>query len=606
MRGTKVKHGLPTEILVEAKDFEDYGSWILDSQFEDQMGSPYLLAHGLGRPVEDARTMISIQEAGEYKIWVRAKDWVPSHHPGRFTLSINGKTLDAELGANGQDWKWQLVQSVELPQGNVTLVLHDLTGFDGRCDAIFLSREDTIPPEKPNEANREWRRSLMGLPDEPSDAGDFDLVVVGGGVAGCAATLSAARLGCRVALIHDRPYLGGNASKEIGLDPRGEKGALITELTDRTTDGDLRALKVLEAEPNVSLFLEHRVCKAVMNGARIVSVDTRHARSGQENKFHAPVFIDCSGIAMLGLLAGAETRFGRESQSEFNESLASKEADGMHHGNTLLFRTRMADEPITFPDVPWALDVAKDYADLGGQLGKPGKENQPGPSAGNPRAPLVKIVDGKPRKNPMDFPASHFWEYGQWLDPYAEGERIRDHLLCALYGTFANVKRLEPEKYANLAFDWVAYVPAHGEYRRLVGDYILNENDIRNHKVFSDTVVLNSEAFCLHYPGNEKYDFRLKDWKWVTRDGKPYSIPFRCLYSINISNLMMAGKHISVTHVAGSSTKMMGNGGQHGIAVGAAAFLCKKYDTTPRSIYEAHMQELQDILGGITGGEHYG
>jgi hypothetical protein len=601
MSDTKVKHGSPSEILVEAEAFEDYGSWILDSQFEEQMGSPYLLAHGLGRPVEDARTTITIQEAGEYKIWVRAKDWVPSHHPGRFTLSINGKTLDIEFGANGRDWMWQFAEVVELPRGNATLELHDLTGFDGRCDAIFLSRGDTIPPEKTDEAAHAWRKALLGLPDEPGDAGDFDLVVVGGGVAGCAATLSAARLGCRVALIHDRPYLGGNASKEVGLGPRGEKGPFVAELTGRTTDGDLHALKILEAEPNVSLFLEQRVCKAIWNGAKIVSVDARHARNGRESRFHAPVFIDCTGMAILGLLAGAETRFGREPRSEFNESLAPEDPDGMHHGNTVFFRTRMADEPVIFPDVPWALDVAKDYADLGGQLGKPGKENKPGPFAGSPRAPLVMTADGAFFENPMDFPASHFWEYGQWLDPYAEGERIRDHLFCAIYGTFANVKRLEPEKYAKLALDWVGHVPAQGEYRRFVGDYILTENDIRAHKVFSDAVVLNSEAFCLHYPGHEKYDFRLKDWKWIARDGRPYSIPFRCLYSVNIPNLMMAGKHISVTHIAGSSTKMMGNGGQHGIAVGAAAFLCKKYDTTPRGIYEAHLQELQHIIKGITG-----
>lgn len=600
MSNTNVKQESVSEILVEAESFEDYGGWILDSQFEAQMGSPYLLAHGLGRPVEDARTTIAIREAGKYKIWVRAKDWAPSHHPGRFTLSINGNMLDTEFGANGRDWTWQQAETVELPRGNVTLTLHDLTGFDGRCDAIFLSREDTIPPEEQDEAAHAWRRGLLGLPDEPSDAGDFDLVVVGGGVAGCAATLSAARLGCRVALIHERPYLGGNASKEIGLGPRGEKGPLITELTGRTTDGDLQALKVLEAEPNVSLFLEHRVFKAVLDGSKIVSVNARHARNGREGRFQAPVFIDCTGMAMVGLLAGAETRFGRESRLEFNESLAPEDPDSMHHGNTLLFRTRMADEPVIFPNVPWALEVAKDYADLGGQLEKHGKENQPGPCAGNSRAPLVRTAGGMSKTNLMDFPASHFWEYGQWLDPYTAGEHIRDHLFCAIYGTFSNVKRLEPQRYANLMLDWVGHVPAHGEYRRLVGDYILSENDIQTHKVFPDAVVLNSEAFCLHYPGHEKYDFRLKDWKWITRDGRPYSIPFRCLYSVNISNLMMAGKHISVTHVAGSSTKMMGNGGQHGVAVGAAALLCKKYNTTPRSICEAHMQELQDIIKGIT------
>ena len=201
----------------------------------------------------------------------------------------------------------------------------------------------------------------------------------------------------------------------------------------------------------------------------------------------------------------------------------------------------------------------------------------------------------------MLFPATHFWEYGQWLDPYTEAEYIRDHLLCAIYGTFSNVKTLEPDTYANLELEWVAFVPGQGEFRRYKGDYILTETDIREHRHFPDAVVQNSGAFCLHYPRDEKYDFRLKDWKWDTRDGKPFEVPFRCLYSASIGNLMMAGKHISVTHIAGSVTKFMGNGGQHAIATAAAAFLCKKYDVSPRKIHDSHLAELQDMVAGFTG-----
>jgi hypothetical protein len=205
------------------------------------------------------------------------------------------------------------------------------------------------------------------------------------------------------------------------------------------------------------------------------------------------------------------------------------------------------------------------------------------------------------------FPATHFWEYGQWLDLYKDGELIRDHLLRALYGTFSNVKKMEPATFANLALDWLAFVPAKGEFRRYKGDHILSENDIRAHTVFPDAVVNNDGAFCIHIPnqpGEGDYDFRLKDWVWDVRDNKPYAIPFRCLYSANISNLMMAGKHISVTRVAGTTTKLMGNGGQHGIAVGAAAYLCKKHGTTPRGVYEAHLDDLQAITGQLTGCEH--
>ncbi|MFC7449608.1 FAD-dependent oxidoreductase [Rhodococcus daqingensis] len=584
-----------TRILVEAEEFDDYGGWVLDSQFESQMGSPYLLAHGLGNPVADAKTVIEVPEAGRYRVWVRAKDWVPSHHPGRFTLSVNGTTLATEFGANGRDWSWQPAGAVDLPSGDTELVLHDLTGFDGRCDAIFLTRGDETPPEGAGPTARSWRKNLRGLPDAPVPAGDYDVVIVGGGVTGSAAALSAARLGCTVALIQNRPYLGGNASVEIGITPRGETGDLVKELSERTPEGDLHAARVLAAEPNAAVYLEHHVYDVVTEGSRIVSVDARDARSGRESRFRAPVFIDCSGTAILGLLAGAETLFGHESHAEFGESLAPADRVDMHHGNTVFFRTRMADAPVPFPEVPWAVDVAKDYANLGGQLERPGVDNAPGPVAGPDKVPDPTI------RRRMLVPASHFWEYGQWLDPYTEAEHIRDHLLRAIYGTFSNVKNLEPDTYANLQLDWVAYVPAQGEFRRYRGDYILTETDIRTDKHFPDAVVQNSGPFCLHYPGNEKYDFRLKDWKWDTRDGKPFSIPFRCLYSTNVDNLMMAGKHISVTHIAGSTTKFMGNGGQHAIATAAAAALCKKYGTTPHGIYAAHLEELRATAGSLTG-----
>lgn len=534
--------------------------------------------------------------AGAYNVWVRTKDWVPGHHPGRFILTINENYLSTEFGANDKDWNWQVGGRVELPAGEAKLTLHDLTGFCGRCDAIFFSLNDTPPPQQANKAAHSWRRQLLGLPDGPVDAGNYNVIVVGGGVPGATAALAAARLGERVALIQDRPYLGGNASVEIGLHPRGWTCPLIEELSHRTHSGDLDAIELLRAEPTAEVFLEHTVYNTITVDSSIVSVDARHARSGREIRLSAPVFIDCSGKAVLGLLSGAETLFGQESRAEYDESLAPVHGDNMHHGNTLFFRTRMMENPTSFPDVPWAKEVAKDFSDLRGQLRKPGSENGPGP--------VVISPDAKPDPtlaHRMKGPLTHFWEYGQWLDPYTQGEHIRDHLLRAVYGTFSNVKTMEPDTYANLGFDWVSFVPAQGEYRRYKGEYILTEKDIRTHKVFPDAVVLNGGAFCLHYPGDEKYDFRLKFWEWDERDKRPYDIPFRCLYSSNVSNLMMAGKHMSATHVAGSNTKFMANGGQHAIATAAAAHLCNKYVTTPRGIYENHLSELQAVVGTITG-----
>ncbi|MCZ8134782.1 MAG: FAD-dependent oxidoreductase [Porphyrobacter sp.] len=590
-------------ILIEAEDFDDFGGWVLDSQFETVMGSPYLMAHGLGRPVADATTSISAPEAGSYHLWVRSKDWVPHHHPGRFLLSINNRSVAKEFGASGQDWAWEYGGSFDLPSGSLGLSLIDLTGFNGRCDAIYFGRDRTPPPDGNTPAARAWRKRLRGLPHEPVDAGTFDVVVTGGGISGCAAALACARLGLTVALIHDRPVLGGNASTEIGLMPRGTQGKLLQELSERDEDGDLRALELLCAEPTAQVFLEQRIISAEKQDNTVAAVVAVAARGGVERRFAGRMFIDASGVALFGQLAGAATMFGRESRAEFGEPYAPENADRMHHGNTLFFRTQMASEPVSFPDVPWAQEVAGDYANLSGQLVEPGLENGDGPSAGsNPPTPEFRFGRGAD-----PFPATHFWEYGQWLDPYTSGEEVRDYLMRALFGTFANVKQLDPETYANLEFAWMAFVAAQGEFARYRGDYVLIEQNVRNQSTFTDGIIANDGSFCIHCawePGEGKYDFRLKDWIFDQRDKQPYAIPFRCLYSANIENLMFAGKHISVSHVAGSATKLMGNGAQHGVAVAAAAALCCKLDKTPRALLESEFDELRRLVGELTACDH--
>lgn len=352
---------------------------------------------------------------------------------------------------------------------------------------------------------------------------------------------------------------------------------------------------LLDNEPNATVFVEHTVFDAETRDSSIVAVYARDTRSGREIRLAAPVFIDCSGRALFGRYSTAEkTLFGEESRDEYGEALAPKQRTQIHHGHTVFFCTRIGDSPVSFPSVPWATEVAKDFAYLGGQLIKPGIENGDGPAASGSQA-SHKGVPGR-----MNLPMTHFWEYGQHLDPYTHGEHIRDHLLRAIYGTFSNVKSLEPGNYANLELDWVAYVAAQGEFRRYKGHHVLTENDIRTHRPFPDAVVKNGGAFCLHYPGDTDYDFRLKYWEWDERDGKDYDIPFRSLYSANINNLMMAGKHMSAIHVASSSTKFMGNGSQHAIATAVAAHLCREHGTNPRGVYEKHIAELQAIAGSIS------
>ena len=538
------------ELLVEAEGFADRGGWVVDAQFMPQMGSSYLLAHGLGKPVANAVTSVEFPRPGSYRVWVRTKDWVPSHHPGRFRVLVDGTPLGPTFGIVGEGWMWQDGGTVEIERQQVTIELEDLTGFDGRCDALLFTTDDDFrPPEQPDEEMADWRRELLGLPDVPPTAGELDLVVVGGGVAGCAATLTAARLGLSVALVQNRPVLGGNASSEIRIPPAGIGGPIVDEVA-----GPQRA-RVLEAEENVSLFLGWQAFRVQTEGNRITSVDAKNTVTNRELRFSAPVFIDCTGDGWIGYWAGAEYRMGREARSEFNESMAPEEADKMTHGATLFFKLAMGEEPAPFPEVPWATEVSRDHLDL---------------------------------------KSDHSWEYGHHRDMIADAEPIRDHLLRAIYGTFATAKRKFPKAAERAALKRVDYVAARGESRRLMGDHVLTENEIKSKGPFDDAVATGSLVFCLHYPG-EQHDFRNR---MELTPVEPYPIPFRCLYSRNVENLMMAGRDASATHIAYSSIKLMKTGGQMGRAVGAAAMLSKKYDTTPRGVYQKHIKELQDVVFG--------
>ena len=540
------------ELLVEAESFHEHGGWVLDPQFSDLMGSPYLLAHGLGKPVANARTEVEFPEVGTYHVWVRTKDWVPSHHPGRFRVLVDGEpigpTTDKTFGTVGTGWIWQDASDVQITSPKVSIELEDLTGFDGRCDAIyFSSRADAPPPNKPDEAMAAWRNRLLGLPPAPQSVERVNLVVVGGGVAGCCAAVTAARLGLKVALVQNRPVLGGNASSEISIPPAGLNRTVVNEIATPN-----RA-EVVWAEENIHLYLGWHAFAVQKKGDRITTIDVKNTRSGEERRLGAPLFVDCTGDGWIGFWAGADYRMGREGRDEFNESMAPEKPDKMTHGATLYFKTAFADQPCPFPEVPWATEISGDHCD------------------------------------PV---SNHSWEHGHWRDMIGEAEEIRDHMFRAIYGNFATIKKRYPKKTDSLELASVGYVAARGESRRLMGDHVLTENDIKQQRPFPDGVATGSLVFCLHYP-REKYDFR-SDLK-LTRV-EPYLIPFRCLYSRNVDNLMMAGRDASASHVAYSSIKLMKTGGHMGVATGAAAFLCNKYDTSPRGVYRDHIEELKNVL----------
>ncbi|HYR59245.1 MAG TPA: NADH-dependent oxidoreductase, partial [Chthoniobacteraceae bacterium] len=187
------------QLLVEAESFRNHGGWSLDTQFVQIMGSPYLLAHGLAEPVKDATTMVTFPGTGKYRVFVRTKDWIARWNvpgaPGTFQLLVDGKPLAETFGTKSATWFWHDGGSVEIEKPETALALHDLTGFDGRCDAIFFTKDESVAPPNDFKPMTEWRRVTLGFPEKPSEAGSYDLVVIGGGYGGTATAISAARMG---------------------------------------------------------------------------------------------------------------------------------------------------------------------------------------------------------------------------------------------------------------------------------------------------------------------------------------------------------------------------------------------------------------------------
>lgn len=569
--------GEKREILVEAESFSNKGGWTVDPQFIFQMGSPYLLAHGLGIPVADAETQVKVNKPGKYTVWVRTMNWVPGEWeaPGRFKLIINGNELNTVLGTE-TGWGWQNAGKVNLKDSVVSVSIHDLTGFDGRIDAICFSTSKTPPPND-YEGLKQWRKTLNGESDAPEITKAFDLVVVGGGIAGCAASIAAAEQGLNVALIQDRPVLGGNASSEIRVHTEGitwKADRILSMLNtvwwpngspDAVLDDKKRHDNMAKYD-NIKIFLNHKAYAANTSGNLITSVDARHTSTGERIRFTAPVFIDCTGDGWIGYWAGAEYMYGREDSSKYNENWdqhkelwSPEKGDNRVMGASVLWRTYDAGKPVSFPDVPWALDVSGKYS---------AKEG------------------------------TWKWEYSDnELNQINDAEAIRDHMLRAIYGSFSNARK-SPEN-ASLALEWVSSLIGKRESRRLVGDYIYTFQDEKTMREFPDAVVMEERDVDVHYQqilkDPSQPDF-LSEALFYKVDH--YYIPYRCLYSKNIANLLMAGRCFSTSHVGLGGPRVMNTTGQMGVAVGYAASICKKYNTTPRGVYESHLPELLKLVMG--------
>ncbi|MDR0845452.1 MAG: FAD-dependent oxidoreductase [Tannerella sp.] len=571
-------------LFVEAESFNSKGGWAVDQQFMDLMGSSYLIAHGMGVPVETASTQVTFPETGTYYVYVRTYNWTSpwkdAEGPGKFKLSVDGKQLSAVLGIKGSEWIWQEAGKVSIKNKQATLALHDLTGFDGRCDAIYFTTEQgAVPPSDVN-ALEAFRRKALQLPDTPAPAGTYDLVVVGGGVAGISAAISAARLGCKVALINDRPVLGGNNSSEIRVHlggrieaaPYKELGNLQKEFGplkggNAQPAGNYEDDKKAEAvakEKNITLFSNYRALGVEMDGQKIRTVIAKHIENGTELSFSAPVFSDCTGDGTVGYLAGADYRMGREARDEFNESTAPETADKMTMGASVQWYSVDNGSSSSFP-----------YFNYG-----------------------IAFNDKSCEKVAM---GEWTWETGMNYDQIKDFERIRDYGLLVVYSNWSYLKNnlKENNQFKNLKLGWVAYVSGKRESRRLMGDYIMKEDDVRKYVAHEDGTASTTWSIDLHYPDPQNTEnFPGAEFKSIAKHINiyPYPIPYRCLYSRNIDNLFMAGRNISVTHVALGTVRVMRTTGMMGEVVGMAASLCKQYGVLPRGVYQSHLEELKVLM----------
>ena len=417
---------------------------------------------------------------------------------------------------------------------------------------------------------------------------EADLCVVGGGMGGLLTAISAARRGAKVALMQDRPVLGGNASSEIRMWICGagtrvrnlqETGIMEEIALDNMARNPSRNWSIWDSilyekvrfEPNIDLILNCACCEARMDGARIASVTGFQLTTYQRHTVRAKIFADCSGDSILAPLTGAAYRVGREAKSEFGEEFGIEKADRRTMGSSLLIQARETDHKVAFTPPSWAYDFPDDEA-----------------------------LNHKPHECLLKPHTNFYWiELGGMADTIADAEKLRDELLKIAFGVWDHMKNHGEHGADNWELDWVGFLPGKRESRRYVGDYTLTQEDVeKGGKRFEDTVAYGGWQIDNHLPGGFWMKSKGGAHLQKRRLTEPYAIPYRCLYSRDVENLMFAGRNLSATHTAFASARVMGTIGIMGQAVGTAAALAVEKGVLPRGLYtdKALLKELQKRL----------
>lgn len=411
-----------------------------------------------------------------------------------------------------------------------------------------------------------------------------DVCVVGGGIGGMFTAISAARHGAKVVLMQDRPVLGGNASSEIrmwisgastrvrDLQETGIMEELQLENMHRNprrnfTTWDALLYEMVRFEPNIELLLNCTCCDATMDGSRIESVRGFQLTTYKWHEVHAKIFVDSSGDSILAPLTGAEYKVGREAKSEYNEEFGLEQADNHTMGMSILIQCRETDHPISYTPPAWAYDFPDDNA-----------------------------MNNKPH-DLHAINTNFYWvELGGMQDSIGDTEEVRDELLKIAFGVWDHMKNHGDHGAENWDLEWIGFLPGKRESRRYVGDYVLTQHDVENCTPFVDTIAYGGWQIDNHLPGGFRMDAKGGAHLQKRRLSEPYPIPFRSLYSHNIENLMFAGRNISASHVAFSSTRVMGTIGLLGQAAGTGAAIAVRHDLTPRQACQQYITEIQDTL----------
>ena len=434
----------------------------------------------------------------------------------------------------------------------------------------------------------------------------YDVVVVGGGMSGICTAIASARNGAKTALIHARHVLGGNASSEICMHicgasdnmkkPELEEGGILYEimLDNKSCNDyfnysvwDMVLFKKVKGQKNLTTYLNTVMDNCTVSGDRICSITAYQQTTETRYIIEGKIFVDCTGNSTLGYLAGAEYRTGSEAKSELGEPDAPDTPNNDRMGNTLLFKAVDRGRSVNFKRP----EFAKVFTEEDLKYRTHSKLQKAQVKEGADAAYLHSATVGSAQ---VDY--GYWWIElsGKKEDIIDEYEEIRDELVSCIYGVWDHLKNGGEHGAENYDLEWVGMLPGMRESRRLAGDYILTESDILENRLFDDAVAYGGWPMDIHTP-NGLYDFDELPSRVIAFDGA-YTIPYRSYYSKNIKNMMMAGRNISASRLAMSSTRVMGTCAIGGQAVGIAASMCVKYDCTPRDILSRIDELKQELL----------